>query len=87
MASYIIRGNCDEVCAKLKNTLEEQDAGFKANLNAMFKPGRPPARKPMPAPSASSALAVAPSGASLSLTRKSDDGNMRSHLRGSPRGR
>ena len=86
MAAYIITGNCDEACNKLKNTLEVQDAGFKANLKTMFKPARPaPKPAPVAAPPAaparpSAGLTQTSSGASIRLTRKSDEPNMRTRL-------
>ena len=112
MASFIITGNCDDVCARLKNTLRASDAGFDARLQATFKtnakqpaklvspppakPVSPPPAKPVSPPPARQRAAAAPaadarsgfgSGASLSLTRRSDDaGNMRSRLRSSRRG-
>jgi len=104
VASFIITGNCDDVCARLKNTLRASDAGFDARLQATFKtnakqpakPVSPPPAKPVSPPPARQRAAAAPaadarsgfgSGASLSLTRRSDDaGNMRSRLRSSRRG-
>ena len=40
MPAYTIKGECDDVCDKLKSTLEQQEAGFRASLNAMFKPAK-----------------------------------------------
>jgi hypothetical protein len=85
--AYTIKGECDDVCDKLKSTLEQQEAGFRASLNAMFKPAKP-AQKP-----ASTAVAqktaprtgMLPSGGPVNLTRKGDDSQMRSRLRGSLR--
>ena len=89
MASYIITGNCDDACDKLKNTLRASDAGFDANLQAAFKTKAKPAAKTVmaqPAPVRPGAPVVDPragfgSGGSLSLARRNDDGgNMRSRL-------
>jgi hypothetical protein len=46
LTTFKITGDCDEVCAKLKTTLEANDAGFNANLNAMFNPPAPQQRTP-----------------------------------------
>jgi hypothetical protein len=44
LTKFVITGdNGDEVRAKLKAHLDAQDAGFKASLNAMFKPAPVPA--------------------------------------------
>jgi len=100
--SYIITGNCDDACDKLKNTLRASDAGFDARLQATFKTTPKPAAKTMmpqpqaqPKPQAFSARTAAPasdgragfgSGASLSLTRRNDDGStMRSRLQSTRR--
>lgn len=89
MPNYIITGNCDDACVKLKNTLKASDAGFDARLQATFKTTAKPAAKP--APVRTSAPAADPragfgSGASLSLTRRNEDGgNMRSRLHTSRR--
>lgn len=95
MPSYIITGNCDDACAKLKTTLRASDAGFDARLQATFKTKAKPAAQPV-MPQRAPARSAAParearegfgSGSSVSLTRRADDGsNMRSRLRGSLRG-
>ena len=97
MASFIITGNCDDACAKLKNTLRASDAGFNATLEAAFQtkanPVAKPVTKPVAAPPARQPVAAPAdpragfgSGSSLSLTRNRDDsGSMRSRLRGSLR--
>ena len=110
MAGYIITGNIDEACAKLKNTLQASDARFNAGLKAAFKTSERPVAKPIsPPPSMAPRPSEAPrqasaagpqplraadaearagfgSGASLSLTRRTDGGgNMRSRLRNSLR--
>jgi hypothetical protein len=82
--AYTIKGECDDVCDKLKTTLEQQEAGFRASLNEIFKP----ATKPAPAATAQQAAprrGMLPSGNPVNLTRKDDDSNMRSRLRGSLR--
>jgi hypothetical protein len=52
VSSFIIKGDCDDVLAKLKTTLKAQDAKFDANLQSQFKaPATPPRQfKPAPAP-------------------------------------
>lgn len=47
MATFIITGDCDDVCAKLKNTLRASDAGFDATLEAAFKTKTQPAARPV----------------------------------------
>ena len=86
MPAYTIKGECDDVCDKLKSTLEQQEAGFRASLNAMFKPAKP-AQKPAPAAAQQAAprTGMLPSGNPVNLTRKNDDSHMRSRLRGSLR--
>ena len=100
MPSYIIKGDCDDACAKLKTTLKAQDAKFDANLQAQFKSPAAPARKPVaaapPAPARQPGPAyVAPAGkptsatgsltgSMLSSNRNSDD-SLRGRLRTSLR--
>lgn len=84
MPTYNLQGNCDDVCKQLKTTLEKQDASFNAALGVVFKPARP-AQKPAATPNVSAQAAGASSGSSIGLSRKNDDGGMRSHLRGSLR--
>ena len=79
MAAYTIKGNCEEVCAKLKNTLAKQEAGFRASLDSMFN------LDAQPAPEASADAGTTAPGGSTQLTRKDDDTLLRSRLRGSLR--
>jgi hypothetical protein len=76
---YIIKGDCDDACAKLKTTLKAQDAKFEATLQSQFKspakPPRPfqpapmPQQKPAPMPSRNPGAAfVAPAGKPASST-------------------
>jgi hypothetical protein len=44
---FVIRGNADELSARLKSELEARDARFKASLEALFKPA-PPSPEPAP---------------------------------------
>jgi hypothetical protein len=69
--SYIIKGDCDDACAKLKTTLKAQDAKFEAALQSQFKsPAKPPRPlQPAPAPMHKpGAASVAPMGNSSSST-------------------
>ena len=79
MAAYTIKGKCEDVCAKLKNTLEKQEAGFRATLDSMFNPDA------QPAPQASADAEVTAPGGATRLTRKDDETLLRSRLRGSLR--
>jgi len=49
VASYIIKGDCDDVLAKLKTTLKAQDAKFEATLQSQFNVPAAPPRKPVAA--------------------------------------
>ena len=100
MPSYIIKGDCDDACAKLKTTLKAQDAKFEATLQSQFKsPAKPPRPfQPAPAPMpprqpgpAFAALAGKPAsatgsttGSMLSSNRNSGD-SVRGRLRTSLR--
>ena len=82
----IIKGDCDDAIAKLRDTLRANDAAFDAKLAAMFKSApkstakieeaKPQATKPAPQASKKEWT---------SLTRRPDDGgsggSMRSRLR------
>lgn len=100
LANYIITGECDDVCAKLKTTLKAQDAKFDANLEAQFKSPATPPRQFKPAPTSMPprkpvAAVAAPTGkptsstgsltgSMLSTNRNSDD-SLRGRMRTSLR--
>jgi hypothetical protein len=68
MAQFVFTGSVDEANARLKKSLEANDARFHASLNALFK--STPPRKPA-APAASAAPATGPHGsAGWGLSRK-----------------
>jgi hypothetical protein len=69
-------GDANDVCARVKATLDAQDARFNANFEAIFKPAAP-RHAPAPAP-ATAASQV--SGKCLLSTRRKD-GAGRSLLR------
>ncbi len=100
MPSYIIKGECDDACAKLKTTLKAQDAKFEATLQSQFKSTQPPPRKFQPAPAPmpqrqTGAAHVAPAGHAASVTgsttgsmlssKRGDDDSVRGRLRTSLR--
>lgn len=41
MTKFVIQGNIDQVRVGLKSALDAQDANFKANMSALFKPAPP----------------------------------------------
>ena len=69
MSKFFIQGDCKDVCAGLKATLDAQYANFKAQLNAVVKlapsPERAPVAAPAPAQIARAAKPAAWSGKSL----------------------
>jgi hypothetical protein len=73
LSNFFIKGDCNEVCAGLKATLDAQDANFKAQLAAAVKLAPPPQRAPVTAPAPKQqAPAVKPSawtGKSLGTNR------------------
>jgi hypothetical protein len=50
LSKFFIQGNCKDVCAGLKATLDAQYANFKAQLNAAVKLAPPSERAPVAAP-------------------------------------
>lgn len=86
MPTFTITGNnCDEVSAKLKATLEADNARFNANLNALFK-SPTPSKSAVETARSGPLLGPAPeAGCRLSSNRNDDDslrGRMRTSLRG-----
>lgn len=69
-------GDANDVCARVKATLDAQDARFNANFEAIFKPAAP---QRAPAPAAAAAAAQVSGKCTLSTRRK--DGSGRSLLR------
>ena len=65
VASFIIKGDCDDALAKLKSTLKAQDAKFEATLQSQFKSAVAPPRQVQPAPVSQQKPGTAPV-----LTRK-----------------
>jgi len=57
LSKFVIRGNVEQVCAGLKATFDAQDAKFKADLDAIFKPV-PATNAPPRAPAASTSPAA-----------------------------
>lgn len=49
MSNFIIKGDIDDACAKLKSALKAQDAKFEASLQSQFKSPAAPPRKPVAA--------------------------------------
>jgi hypothetical protein len=72
LSKFFIQGDCKDVCAGLKATLDAQDANFKAQLAAAVKLTLPPPKSaPAPAPAkvAQAAKPAAWSGESLGTNR------------------
>ena len=85
MANFTIKGDCDEVIAKLKKALEANDAKFNAQVEAIFKRTPKPAGKSAAAPKPASATAADRpyvSGGWGNSTSRKPSGSMRSRLRG-----
>lgn len=69
MSKYVLKGNFEEVSAKLKTDFEAGEAQFNASLNAMFKPAAKPAAS-APASTTPAAEKQTESWTSLSTRRK-----------------
>lgn len=82
MTAFNITGNFDEVRAKLKATLDANDARFNANLKALFKP--PPSRKPA-APAAESHTSTGWALSTKHASNRDAAGSLNGRLRTSPR--
>lgn len=88
LPTFTISGkNVDEVSAKLKSTLEANEAKFNANFNAMFKPA-PQSKPTATAAGIRSAIGAAPeAGCRLSSRKDKDDASLRDRMRNSLRSR
>ena len=84
LKGFIITGDCDEASAKLKATLDANDARFKASLDAMFK-APPPPHAPGTAGTAGQASSGWSQGTSRSRGANREDDSLRGRMRTSLR--
>jgi len=82
MGNFTVKdnGNFDDMTAKLKAKLDENDRQFNAQLEAMFKPAAKPKPAPQPAPAEPAGKPRKPKGWGDSTSRKGGGGFAR--LRG-----
>jgi len=83
MGNFTVKGNgnFDDMTAKLKQQLDENDRQFNAQLEAMFKPAGKPAPEPQPQPPSPAGKPRKPGGWGNSTSRKGGSGGF-SRLRG-----